>query len=107
MTELDKQLNRLREAVSKAQKVENLVKTEGWDFVRGEIEKMLVAFKEASVSPKALENQIEHATIVGGHNALKSLLETLDHLQSVGPRARARLQETELANREELERAGK
>lgn len=112
-TELQKHLKRLRDKLTRAQQAESLYvcrncahKHDGYEFLRNELLKVADALKSAAVSPQSLESQVVHATNVGGHNVIVSLLEAIDSLAKSAPKLSEQVKRVELNNSEELERLG-
>lgn len=92
--ELTLALDKLRRIIHQSATMEELSRNGGWVMAREEAEKMLEGFKEAAVSNKFLNKPVEHASIVGGYNALHSFIGIIDAFVKGGPAARQKLEET-------------
>lgn len=93
-------LTRLRVTTERGYKIMSLRSNEGWKVLRETIEQHIEAVKTAAVSPDSLDPSV-HATYVGSHNALRSLLDILDGDVDRGQRAEARIKEIEKLKKEE------
>jgi hypothetical protein len=93
-------LTRLRVTSEKGLKIQSLKSNEGWKVLNEEIQKMLEAIRRDSVSKASLD-PIAHATYVGAHGALQSLLDLLEGFVKQGTVADARARELEELKKEE------
>lgn len=93
-------LARLKFQVDRGLLVSGMKASQGWKLLEEEIQKILEAYRARAVDPKLVGQSYEHATIVGGHNALKSLLDLLQGAQDRGQVAAKRLKEAEDEQRE-------
>lgn len=73
----------------------------GWRLLEEEIQKMITAYKTKAVSPQLVGQPYDHATVVGGHNALQSLLDLLQATKDRGDSARKKLEKVEEEQRED------
>lgn len=87
-------LTKLRLSEEKGLKIQSLKSNEGWQVLEEELTAMLEAIRRTSVSTASLD-QIVHATHVGAHNALQSLLDVLRGFEEQGKRANQRIEEIE------------
>lgn len=82
-------IDRLTFEVGRGLLVSGMQATRGWQVLEEELRKMIEAYKAEAVSPKLIGQPYEHATIVGAHNALRSLLDLLEATKERGkPRVR-------------------
>lgn len=94
-------LERLRFEVSRGLLVSGMKATKGWELLEEELRKMLAAYKAKAVDPTLIGRGYEHATVVGGHNALQSLLDVLDGIENRGKLARTKLETAQDKTREQ------
>lgn len=96
MDELTKQTEQLRRVVERGHMVEGLELYPGWkEVVLPELERMIAAYKAAAISPKLIGESHQHASIVGAHNALQSLLDILTGFKRVAIQASKEVEEIE------------
>lgn len=94
-------LERLRFDVSRGLLVSGMQASQGWKLLEEELHKMLEAYKAKAVDPKIIGQPYEHATLVGAHNAIRSLLDLLEITKERGQVSKKKLDEAESAKREE------
>lgn len=101
MDQQGRDLDRLRFDVSRGLLVSGLQSTKGWQLLEEELRKMIEAYKAKAVDPKLLGQPYEHATIVGAHNALQSLLDLLEIVKGRGEVAKTKLETAQDEKRED------
>jgi len=79
--------------------------SDGWKQLEIELRKILEAFRDQGVSKEMLNRPVEHASIIGGYNAIKSILDLIEAAKSSGKKATERLEEIESQDKEERELA--
>lgn len=99
MTELDHAFDRVKERIRKAHALQGLDTHEGWLVIREELDKMLESIRIQAVSKDSLDPVI-HATYVGAHNALSSLLKMVDNTKESLESSKQQLEELENHERE-------
>jgi cell division FtsZ-interacting protein ZapD len=93
-------LTRLRVEEETGLKIQSLKSNEGWKVLEEEIQKMLEAIRRQAVSKDSLDLST-HATYVGAHSALQSLLDLLSGFEDRARVSSKRIKEIETQQKED------
>ena len=95
--------DRLHFDVDRGRIVAGMQMSEGWKLLEDELNKMLEAYRRDAVSTRYLADPTGYATVVGAHNALQSLLDTLTNIRTRGDVAERKIETMDEKDKEERE----
>lgn len=96
-----REMERLRERAEHGRRYESMMQTQGWKLFEEEVGKIIEAMRDQALSKEMLNKPVEHASLVGGYNSIKSLMNLVKGSKEVGQKAQARFDQLSKEQREE------